>query len=87
VQLKARKVFVSEKKALLSRKEYDLLLYFLSNIDAALTKESIAEHLWGNHMDSSDSLDMGLFAYQKPAPEHSGKKRKRLYSVHIRHRL
>lgn len=58
VQLQARKVFVGERETLLSRKEYDLLLYFLSNIDVALTKESIAEHLWGDHMDSADSLDM-----------------------------
>ncbi|SKB98749.1 response regulator transcription factor [Dyadobacter psychrophilus] len=58
VQLQSRKVFVAEKEAVLSRKEYDLLLYFLANTDVALTKESIAEHLWGDHMDSSDSLDM-----------------------------
>lgn len=58
VQLNSRKVFVQTKETPLSRKEYDLLLYFLSNIDVALTKESIAEHLWGDHIDSSDSLDM-----------------------------
>ncbi len=58
VQLQARKVFVAEKETVLSRKEYDLLLYFLSNTDVVLTKESIAEHLWGDHMDSADSLDM-----------------------------
>lgn len=58
VQLQARKVFVAGKETPLSRKEYDLLLYFLANIDVALTKESIAEHLWGDHIDSSDSLDM-----------------------------
>lgn len=58
VQPHARKVFVQNKETPLSRKEYDLLLYFLSNIDVALTKESIAEHLWGDHIDSSDSLDM-----------------------------
>ena len=58
VQLQARKFFVNERETFLSRKEYDLLLYFLSNIDVALTKESIAEHLWGDHMDSADSLDM-----------------------------
>lgn len=58
VNLAARKVYVAEKETLLSRKEYDLLLYFLSNIDVALTKESIAEHLWGDYINSSDSLDM-----------------------------
>jgi DNA-binding response OmpR family regulator len=58
VQLAARKVFIRDTETMLSRKEYDLLLYFLSNIDVALTKESIAEHLWGDNMDSADSLDM-----------------------------
>lgn len=58
VQSLSRKVFVKEQETVLSRKEYDLLLYFLSNIDVALTKVSIAEHLWGDHVDSADSLDM-----------------------------
>lgn len=58
VNLPSRKVFVRDIETTLSRKEYDLLLYFLSNIDVALTKESIAEHLWGDNMDSADSLDM-----------------------------
>lgn len=53
-----RKVFVNNQLATLSRKEYDLLLYFLSNIDVALTKASIAEHLWGDNIDSADSFDM-----------------------------
>ncbi len=58
VNLPTRKVFIREIETTLSRKEYDLLLYFLSNTDVALTKESIAEHLWGDNMDSADSLDM-----------------------------
>ena len=53
-----RKVFVNEQLTTLSRKEYDLLLYFLSNVDVALTKASIAEHLWGDNIDSVDSFDM-----------------------------
>ncbi|RAK02357.1 DNA-binding response OmpR family regulator [Larkinella arboricola] len=54
----ARKVYVNGQLTVLSRKEYDLLLYFLSNIDVVLTKVSIAEHLWGDNIDSADSLDM-----------------------------
>ncbi|MFT4031238.1 MAG: response regulator transcription factor [Siphonobacter sp.] len=54
----ARKVFVKGQETVLSRKEYDLLLYFFSNMDVVLTKASIAEHLWGDHIDSADSLDM-----------------------------
>ncbi|CCH53640.1 two component transcriptional regulator, winged helix family [Fibrisoma limi BUZ 3] len=54
----SRNVYVSGQHTTLSRKEYDLLLYFLSNADVALTKVSIAEHLWGDNIDSADSLDM-----------------------------
>ncbi|WP_420151489.1 response regulator transcription factor [Spirosoma sp.] len=53
-----RNVFVNGQLTTLSRKEYDLLLYFLSNVDVALTKASIAEHLWGDNIDSADSFDM-----------------------------
>lgn len=48
---------VLEKKLTLTKKEYDLLLYFLSNRNRVLTKDSIAEHLWGDHVEALDSLD------------------------------
>ena len=41
----------------LTKKEYDLLLFLLSNKNRVLTKESIAEHLWGDDMDTADSFD------------------------------
>jgi DNA-binding response OmpR family regulator len=41
----------------LTRKEFDLLLYFIYNKNRVLTKESIVEHLWGDHADQSDSFD------------------------------
>ncbi len=41
----------------LTKKEYDLLLFFIMNKNRVLTKETIAEHLWGDDMDSSDSYD------------------------------
>jgi len=49
--------FVNDQPLLLTKKEYDLLIYFLSNKDRVLTKESIAEHLWGDDMDLADSYD------------------------------
>lgn len=52
-----RQVFINDSEIILTRKEYDLLLYFLSNPKWILTKESIAEHLWGDHMDMADSFD------------------------------
>ena len=41
----------------LTKKEYALLIFFISNKDRVLTKESIAEHLWGDEMDMADSFD------------------------------
>jgi DNA-binding response OmpR family regulator len=52
-----RLVYVNDDLVTLTRKEYDLLIYFLSNKDRVLGKESIAEHLWGEEMDMADSFD------------------------------
>lgn len=41
----------------LTKKEYDLLLFFVTNKNRVLTKETIAEHLWGDEMDMADSYD------------------------------
>ena len=54
----SRQVLVRGDEIVLTRKEYDLLLYFLMNKDKVLNKEVIAEHLWGDDMSlSSDSFD------------------------------
>lgn len=51
-------LFVDGTEVNLTRKEYDLLVYFLSNRERILTKEAIVEHLWGDMMGlSADSLD------------------------------
>jgi DNA-binding response OmpR family regulator len=42
----------------LTRKEYDLLLYFITNQNRVLTKAAIAEHLWGDYMDLADNFDL-----------------------------
>lgn len=52
-----REVKVKNKIVDLTKKEYDLLIYFISNEKKVLTKESIAEHIWGDNADSFDSLD------------------------------
>ena len=50
-------MYVKDKLVSLTKKEHELLLYFLSNQNKVLTKESIAEHLWGDHADMADSFD------------------------------
>lgn len=41
----------------LTKKEFDLLLFLVVNKNKVITKESIAEHLWGDEMDMADSFD------------------------------
>ncbi|MEG0807220.1 MAG: response regulator transcription factor [Alistipes sp.] len=54
----ARRVFVGEREIVLTRKEYDMLIYFLTNRERVITKECIVEHLWGDTMGlSADSFD------------------------------
>lgn len=50
-------VFVNKKEILLTRKEFELLLYLVANHDKVVTRESIAEHLWGESADSADTFD------------------------------
>jgi len=53
----AMKVSIEEKQLVLTRKEYDLLIYFIANQNKVITKNAIAEHLWGDEMDLSDHFD------------------------------
>lgn len=41
----------------LTKKEYQLLLYFILNKNRVVSKQSIAEHLWGDHYDMADNYD------------------------------
>jgi len=41
----------------LTRKEYELLVYFIGNKNKVITKEAIVEHLWGGDIDMADNYD------------------------------
>ena len=53
----SKQVLVGGEPLQLTKKEFDLLMFFVSNRGRVLTKESIAEHLWGDFADSADSFD------------------------------
>jgi DNA-binding response OmpR family regulator len=57
VDLLGRTVTVNDKVMVLTRKEYDMLLYFIANKGKVISKNAIAEHLWGDEMDMLDSFD------------------------------
>lgn len=61
IDLDTHEVFVHDQLLDLTRKEFELLHYFFVNQRRLLTKQAIAEHLWGDYMDTADSFD---FVYQ-----------------------
>lgn len=56
-----REVIVNGYVLDLTKKEFELIHYFIVNQNRLLTKQAIAEHLWGDYMDTADSFD---FVYQ-----------------------
>lgn len=57
VQPENRRVTVDNHEIVLNRKEYDILMYLITNKTRLVTKSALAEHVWGDHIDQSDSFD------------------------------
>jgi len=58
IEFDSRRFFIHDKEITLTRKEFDLLLYFVMNENKVLSKEDISEHLWGDNMSiTADSFD------------------------------
>ncbi|MCA9731816.1 MAG: response regulator transcription factor [Lewinellaceae bacterium] len=60
IDLLAKTVKVNSNSVILTKKEYDLLLYFIGNKNRVLSKSTLAEHLSG---DFADMLDSHNFVY------------------------
>lgn len=57
-------VEVAGQPLTLSRKEYDIIHYFLMRPGHMIRKESLAEAVWGDHIDQTDDFDF-LYAQMK----------------------
>jgi len=57
VNTESKSVTIKDQTVVLTKKEYDLLLFFMINKNRVLTKEAIAEHLWEDNIDMADSYD------------------------------
>lgn len=56
IDLAAKQVKVGKRIVKLTPKEYGLLLYFIANKDKVVSKNAIAEHLWGDRIDIADDF-------------------------------
>ena len=57
IDLLSKEVKVGKRKIKLTPKEYALLLYFISNKGKMVSKNAIAEHLWGDGVDIADDYN------------------------------
>ncbi len=57
IDIDSIQVFVHDKLVNLTKKEFDILIFFISNKNRVLTKESIGENVWGDYADSLNSFD------------------------------
>jgi DNA-binding response OmpR family regulator len=57
LDLNQKQVKVNDKTIELTKKEYELLLYFISNKNKVVAKNAIAIHLWGDNFDLADNYD------------------------------
>lgn len=53
----SKSVSFKQQEISLTRKECDLLIYFVINKNRVVSKASIVEHLWGDHFDQNDNFD------------------------------
>jgi len=64
INLPAKEVMVHDKPINLTRKEFDLLLYFISNKNKVISKSALAEHISGEMADMFDNFDL-VYAHIK----------------------
>jgi DNA-binding response OmpR family regulator len=50
-------VFVNEQEIILTKKEFDLLTYFIHNKNKVISKQSIVYHLWEDYTQDIESFD------------------------------
>jgi DNA-binding response OmpR family regulator len=58
INIENKEVLVNGKKINLTKKEFELLVYFISNADKIITKDAIAYNLWKNNADLAVSSEI-----------------------------
>ncbi|SKB62356.1 DNA-binding response regulator, OmpR family, contains REC and winged-helix (wHTH) domain [Salegentibacter holothuriorum] len=57
VDIDEHKVDIDQTPLNLNRKEFEILLFFVSNQNRLVNKSALAEHVWGDHIDQADNFE------------------------------
>jgi two-component system alkaline phosphatase synthesis response regulator PhoP len=65
IDVNNRKVFVSNEEIILTRKEFDLLLFLFERINMVVTKDELIKKFWSSNKEESRSIDMHIKALRQ----------------------
>ncbi len=74
IEMSTRKISVNSKTVELTKKEYELLLYLVLNMNKVLTRHQLYEHIWGNMLDDqydSNFIDVHIKNVRRKLNEHA----------------
>lgn len=57
VDVTNQSITIQREEVVLNRKEFAILMYLISNKGRLVSKTALAEHVWGDHIDESDSFE------------------------------
>ncbi len=57
INVDSGEVSVYDEKIDLTKKQYEILVYFMVNRNKLITHESIAEHVWGDNISNEENFD------------------------------
>ncbi|WP_181304225.1 response regulator transcription factor [Rufibacter sp. XAAS-G3-1] len=57
IDLDKHLAWVNGQEMVLNRKEFDILLYLVTNKDRLVSKTALAEHVWGDYIDQADNYE------------------------------
>jgi len=73
VDLNSREVYVDEKPAVLTPREYDLLVFLMENPNIALSRETILKEVWGPDFEGTDrTVDTHIRTLREAIKPYSG---------------
>ena len=78
INVESAEVSVNGEKLDLTKKEYDILLYLMVNRNKLITRESIAEHAWGDSISYADNFDF-VYSHIKNLRKKIGQKKGKNY--------
>ena len=65
IDVNSRKVMVDDNEVVLTKKEFDLLLFLFERVGMVITKEELIKKFWSNSLENSRSIDMHMKALRQ----------------------